>query len=230
MDPNDLPTETSRRDAALAIAATVVQAAPFVGGMIGQILSEIPRDRQRRQEQFLRELAQAVEGLGEHLDAEFVRTEEFAVMTEEVIEKGSRRRELAKREYYAAALANTAIHARPPEVSRDRMIAVLEQLSLPHLRLLALIDQTVKSPREEDLGAPIGGSVKQTLQELLPDVPIEVVKMEWEDLESQHLMQPYPAGMMSGGGAWNLRGHITDFGRQFLQFIRLPYGDVHPPE
>lgn len=221
--------EQTARDAGLAAGAAALSLVPVVGGLLAQLINELPRDRARRQEQFLGRLATAVTDLGTRVDADFVRTEEFAAMTEEVVEKAARRREMEKRDYWAAALANTATHARPSEEMRDRMVATLERLRKPHLRLLKVITDTTRSPREEEMSMPLGGSVQQTLQELIPNVLIETLKMEWADLSAEQLVGGFPAGMMTGGGAWNLRGHLTDYGKRFLQFVTLPYTDVNPP-
>lgn len=208
----------SPRDTNLAAAGALAQVIPGAGGFIAELISNIPRDRQRRQQEFLEELARQLDEVRDRLDEEFVRSEEFAALTEEVIEKANRRREMDKRTYYAALLANTVTPARPSADERWRMLDVLERLRPEHLRLLSVAATTTD-------GAPADmytGGVDDVLRNVMPGVDLDAVHMAWGDLADLSILQAFPSGTMSRVGASNLAVRLTEFGRRFHAFIAPP--------
>ncbi len=153
--------------------------------------------------------------MSERIDDEFVRSEESATLTEEVLEKADRRRDLEKREHYAAALGNAATPSRPAEDERWRMLDALEQLRPGHLRLLSVVATTTD-------GAPpdlYAGGIDTVLANVMPDADSEAVRMAWGDLADLNILQSYPSGTASREGLTNLTVRLTDFGRRFHAFI-----------
>jgi hypothetical protein len=153
--------------------------------------------------------------VSERIDDEFVRSEESATLTEEVLEKADRRRDLEKREHYAAALGNAATPSRPAEDERWRMLDALEQLRPGHLRLLSVVATTTD-------GAPpdlYAGGIDTVLANVMPDADSEAVRMAWGDLADLNILQSYPSGTASREGLTNLTVRLTDFGRRFHAFI-----------
>lgn len=194
--------------------------------LLALLLDKIETNRQRRQGELLTSTHNALERVKERIDNDFVRSDEFEGLVEEVIEKGSRRKELDKRDYYASLLASAAQPGRPDANDLDRMIDVLERLRPPHLWLLGALLRDYPSP-PESYGMP--SSFEQEFKRAVPGVDIDQVKRDWRELEATGLVAGYPSGTMTQDGARNFRSRVTEFGRRFHQFVILPYTDVHPP-
>lgn len=202
-------------DVALDAVGTSVQLVPVVGGFMGSVVDRVRRKREDRQLDFWRHVAGAVEALGERMDADFARSVAFEEMVEEVVERTAHASEVAKRDYYAAALANAATGAWPDDAERQRLLDTLRDLRLSHLHLLATIEATTD-------GAPPGvsGSVEATFANVLPGVDLEAIKRDWADLARHDLVAGYPGGMMHREGITNLQQRLTPLGRRFCAFIR----------
>lgn len=203
------------------LAAGGLPGVSFVGWMMGKIRAS----RDDRTASLHRSMGAAINAVREHVDTEFVKSAEYEALTEEILEKGARRREIEKREFYAAAFANSALPERPAEAERYRMIDTLERLRAPHLWLLAALLREYRWP---DDGGGIGGGFEQEFKKAVPEADLAAVRLDWRDLEAAGLVQSFPSGMMTTEGARNFRARVTDLGRQFHQFVTLPYGDVHP--
>jgi hypothetical protein len=217
------------QDAAIAPWAEVAGAGLALAGggglgLVAYLYARIRDGRGERDAQLRAEMGKAIDSLRSDIDSAFVETDEFEALTEEILEKGARRRELNKREYYAAAFANSALPSRPSEAERYRLIDTLERLREAHLWLLAALLRDYTWP--DDSGSSSG--FEQEFKKAVPEANMEAVKLDWRDLEAVGLLAGFPSGMMSSGGARNFRARVTELGKRFHQFVVLPYADVHP--
>jgi hypothetical protein len=184
--------------------------------------------RERRQVETRQSIEAALESVKDEIDRDFVRTEEFAALAEEVAEKATRRREMEKREFYAAVVANSATPSRPTEEQRFRFITTLERLSESQLRLLSLFAAT---PGRTSVGGMEYSGVQTEIIAVMPEAESrwDEVMVDYRALEREGPLRGFPSGTMNASSASNLRSLLTDLGRQFHQFVVLPYSDVHPP-
>jgi hypothetical protein len=175
------------------------------------------RLRQRVVE-FVRKLNDAVAKIEDRLDRDFVQSDEFADLTEDVLESVARRAADGKRGFYAAALANTAAPSAPGEDERERMLDALEELRLSQLRLLAIVATTRSLPEGSNLYA---GGVEHNIMPRLEGVSQEEMRADWADLARLGILASYPSGTMSRQGIEDLTVRMTDFGRRFVDWISL---------
>ena len=96
------------------LAAGGVPGISFVGWMLGKIRAS----RDVRIASLYSAMGDAIDTVRSDIDVAFANSDEFEALTEEILEKGARRREVDKRQYYAAAFANSALPGRPPEAER----------------------------------------------------------------------------------------------------------------
>lgn len=210
--------EPVRSDVALDGVATGAQLVPVVGGFFGSVLDRVVRKRAMRQQAFWERIGRAVDELDGRLDVEFVASDGFDELVEDVLERLQSRQEMEKRDYYAAAITNAATGAWPDGVERARFMATLGDLRLSHLLLLATVERTTDgAPAEVSMGG-----VEVTLQAVLPGADLAQVRLDWGDLTRAGLLQSYPSGTMSRQGMTNLRVRLTELGLCFAEFIREP--------
>lgn len=227
-DRNDLSArvealdETPAADHALAVGLAGLNAIPVLGGVIATFVSEyVPRQKQRRLVSFVQDLAEKLEEERDRIDGEFVKSDEFAGLVEDVIDSAQQRRNVEKHRYYAALVAGSATHARPDEEERDRLLDALNRLRLPHLRLLHVIATTTEPPP----GMWAGG-VSHVVQSKM-SVSDEDLRERWGELAAANIVGGYPSGTMTAAGAGDLAGRLTPFGRRFVEFLRV--GAEEPP-
>lgn len=210
----DALDDTPAADHALAVGLAGLNAIPVLGGVIGTFISEyVPRQKQRRLVSFVQDLAAAFEAEQERIDEQFVRSEEFAGLVEDVIDSAQQRRNEEKHRYYAALVAGSATSARPAEEERDRLLAALDGLRLPPLRLLQVIATTTEPP--EGMWA---GGVSHVVQGKM-SISDEDLREQWGELAAANIVGAYPSGTMTAQGAGNLAARLTPFGRRFVDFL-----------
>jgi hypothetical protein len=218
-DP-DVLDDDSWRDNSLAVSLAGLNAVPVIGGAIATMISElVPRRKQERIVNFVKALREDLEADRARVDREFVRTDDFDRMVEDVLDRVQTVRNEDKLGYWAALLAGLSGSGRPESTERDRMINTLDRLAKPHLRLLHVIATTNEPPP----GLYAGG-VSATLTWKMPNVPEGEARTLWEELAREGLVDSYPSGVMTAQGAGNLSGRLTERGREFVRMLRLEAG------
>jgi hypothetical protein len=208
--------ETPLGDHAIAAGLAGLNAIPVLGGVIATFVSEyVPRQKQRRLVSFVQDLAEKLREEEDRIDREFVKSEEFAGLVEDVIDSAQQRRNVEKHRYYASLVAGSATHARPTEEERDRLLDALDRLRLPHLRLLHVIATTTEPPP----GMWAGG-VSHVVQSKM-EISDADLREQWGDLAAANIADSYPSGTMTAAGAGNLAVRLTPFGRRFVDFLHV---------
>lgn len=209
--------ETPALDDAISGSIVLINAIPVVGGVIGSFISEyVPRKKQARLVKFAQDLYREMEAESERIDREFIRTDEFEGLLEDVVDRVQTRKNEGKQQYWARLLAGSITTDRPPEGDRDRTIEALDGVRLSNLRLLHVIATTNEPPP----GLYAGG-ISATLEWKLPGVPIDDLRRDWDELAALRLVHPYTGGTMTAQGAGNLVGRLTPFGREFVDRLRV---------
>lgn len=220
--------ETPASDHVVAVTLAGLQAVPYVGGVIATFISEyVPRAKQRRLIGFVKDLARSFEAERDRIDQEFVRTQDFARMVEDVMDRVQAARNEEKIRYWASLLAGMATTARPGPTDSRRMIRMLDDLDLDHLRLLHVIATTTEGPPELYMGG-----VSQTLRWKMPDVSNDELRRLWNELAQAGVVQEYPSGIMTRESAGNLTLRLTPYGREVVRLLSLDAADHqigHPP-
>lgn len=230
MEPKGERHRPSARDGALATAAVIWSAVPVFGGPVAEVISRIPTDRQRRQDEYLRKLGSRVEALGASLDEDYVRSEDFAILAEEILEKVARRRELEKMDAWANALANAASGAWEGEDDLWRMVDILERLRPQHLHLLALLASIERHsdpvPWSKRDGSQ-GGSIEDRWREGFGE-PSPRMRDDWDDLQRDGLLFAWPIPI--DPQFTDLRASVTPLGERFIAFVADVVGQERRPE
>jgi hypothetical protein len=209
----------SVRDTTLAVGTAAVSLVPGLGSAIGTLISEfIPRRRQERMLEFVRELDKALGAVEQRVE-NAVLTDNVADLVEEVLERVVRASADGKRAYYAAAVANTLTAPDLDADLRERMMDALDAVRPSNLRLLAVIAENPPPPPGFNV---IMGGIYTYLQTVMPGIPEDQVRVDWGDLANLNITQGYPSGTMTQQGLTATRGRLTDFGRRFVAWIEPP--------
>ena len=92
------------------------------------------------------------------------------------------------------------------------MLDALDRLRPSHLRLLAV----VATP---ELYHGSAGGAETYLVDRLPDLPIDVLKLDWADLQREGMLDNYPAGMAVTPPPQLVAGMLKPYGRRFITFV-----------
>jgi len=223
-EAKDLQKQTARDHVVNVIKATV-SGIPVVGGPVASLMSDyIPNSRVERLEQFAKDLADDMTRVHDKLNVDYVRTDEYAFLVTRVFEDVARDYQEDKLRAYRNILVNGLrfdVRASIQEAYLNRV----ENLTPLHLQLLSCFvsdeDNAKKLPdATQSYGS--SGSIRNTLQILLPDFPRDQLAACAHDLDIQGITGNLASSlttMMTAHGAQELANRLTPFGRGFVDFI-----------
>jgi hypothetical protein len=203
-------------DHAMTAVYAGLQALPFGSVVVELLKAWIPRRKEERLLEFVQALGHHASSTSERLDAEFVRTEEFADRVEDIVDRVTQRRSQAKTDAFAGLLATTATHDRLPYDETERVTDVLDRLTTSQMVIVVeLVRRRQQGSRHMDKYRDLLAS--------LPERRFETFYDDCRALEAMRLTRAIP-----GGGFFNHRHGIrdesvglTDFGERFVDALRL---------
>jgi hypothetical protein len=215
MPKHEAPVQTSLV-VARATAVGLIGTIPIVGPVLGELVGAfIPDVRFRRVERLAEELKEKVTAIGDRLDADYVRREEFAVLFEDALERATQARNDQKTAAFAAFMAHSMTTDRPSLADRERYLDILDQLRPVHLQILAVL---AAGSGPEPASPPF--TVSQAAATALSGVLAKVEGADWQDLtdlERRGLTRPMAeSGLLI---ATNVRNTLLPLGKAFVDFV-----------
>ncbi|MCX6830138.1 MAG: hypothetical protein NT002_12810 [candidate division Zixibacteria bacterium] len=211
-----IPAEESG-DEALEIISFISSAVPYIGGPVSNIISgALTKRKLARIREFLLGLASDLKEFKSTVTEEYVKTDEFEELLETTLHKVAEERNEQKRQIFRSFLEEAIKSPGESYDEQRRFIHILEQLQDAHIALMKVIIQT---PDPNPPG--ITGSIGQTLQRRLPNIPREKIVELLSQLKDLRLaMLADPNMMLTPHGAEDLRSGLTDYGRRFLKYLK----------
>jgi len=173
------------------------------------------------------DLANDLNSLQDQVNQEFMRTEEFKDLFEDIYSKVSESRQQEKIDSYRAIFVNTVISDTPDYDEAAEIASLIEGWQPRHIVLLKILANPRRT--DEEMGNPVGEGVgnitsfNQILSKLLPD---------WDsDQIDRTLLELYDArihgvsstrGTISGRGIRHLEGILTKYGQLVVRYITNP--------
>ena len=226
--------ESSRRDHLRNVFTAAISGIPVVGGPIASLLSDyLPDWKKERVLRFIQELSDSIDSLKQQIPVEYVRTEEFAFLFEQVFERVVKDYRQEKLNAYRRFLVNACVRQDVRAAEKEYLLSLVDQLGTVHMLVLSLFWDPEAFARTHGVAPRENvymGSLKNTILEYLqpfhfdPDVISSAVR----DLDSMSLLnQVFDTlnTMMTAQGAASLRPRLTRFGTHFCEFA-LSEGDV----
>lgn len=209
----------------------LVQAIPYAGGALDTWLSGPATEAQRKRiEKFIADTSAHFGDLDEKvLDKEFLKSEEFFLLFQQVLIRASRTHDLEKVELLSKAFTRAAIN-NVDSISRDSMIDLIDHLSPAHILVLRTLVANEPSAHyvttDQASGHAIGGFMHASTEWIaqnhseLSDLPLDVI---CNDLSRFNLLNYEQVGSFRNdddviaGGARGYRPN--SFGRSLVSFL-----------
>ncbi len=189
---------------------------PTLGGAVSNHLSRISNERKfARVQDYLQILNSEISTLAKTISVDYVKTEEFEVLLEKSLQQIDLELSETKRATFAKFLAGATKIADETYEEKLRFLKIIEDLQTDHIKVIGAI---LESP---DPNPGSTGSIMQTLRKRLPKFTKGRMRDLLEQLDDLRLTKMGGAqAMMTGHGAENLEGHMTDLGRRFVAFLK----------
>lgn len=206
----------TRIEGALDIGAVAAGFTPIVGGAISSVLSGMSQTRKlNRVAGMLNELAGDLEEFRSEVSDEYVKTEDFEELLEQILRRAAEERNEEVRALYRKFLFR-AITA-PGDDYDDQLdvLRALEGIRAPHLAVLRALAETPSPEGHRKLM----GSPMQTLRGRtgLSDGEITDAVATLNSIRATKLSNL--SMMMTGQGSEALQSSLTAFGRKMLEYI-----------
>lgn len=210
-------------DNAVTAAKALVSAVPIVGGVIASLMSDLIKDSQeRRLLEFTKKVADELTRHNQRLNADFVKTEDFAHLWQLSFRKVSEERGQQKLEAYKNILVNSLI-LDVDTATIDEYVDVASRLGDIDLRVLsAFVSDASNQPAVGQLQNFPQGSLMQTLRALLPELDEGKIDRAILVLDGAGITNKVQQSLMTGmtgHGATQLESRLTAFGRSFVDFV-----------
>jgi hypothetical protein len=228
MDKQEQPIKSTPAESAGEIGAIALNAVPTVGGVLSDIAAKIIAKRQnRRLNVFLVNLAEDLQRLDDRVNKEFVQSDDFQDLAEDVFSKAAECRQQEKLEAFRAIFLNTIKSTHPHYEEAAEIADLINRWQARHVILMQILADPALADREMGGAVGSGGgittSINQIIRKLLPEWDDDQIDRTWSDLYDAKIHRtPGTKTMMSDMGIHQLDNRLTDFGKNVARYIRDP--------
>lgn len=229
MDNNCKPLKSDNLDATGKAVAIALNAVPGIGGVLSGIANEIISTRQnKRLNRFLIDLATDMTNLSERINKDFIKTEEFADLAEDIFSKATETRQQEKLDAFKAIFLNTVLIDHPNYDKAAEITELIQRWQPRHIVMLKILSDPQKADIERGCivgtrGGGYGTSFIAILRSLLPEWDEEQIDRTWQDLYDDKI---HTSGstrtMITDTGIRQLENRLTSYGKCIIKFITNP--------
>jgi len=221
----DKPIKATNGENAIKTISIALNAVPWVGGILSDVANFYITERQNnRLNDFLIDLGERLQALKDRINRDFVTTEEFKDLTEDIFSKASEARQKEKIEALRNIFINTLLSNKPDYNEVLEIIDLISQWQPRHIILLKILSNPMFADEQAGRVVGEGGglftSINKILRSLLPEWNEEQIERTWQDLYDAkiHRTQGNKA-MMTDSGIHQLGNRLTNFGIKVANYL-----------
>jgi hypothetical protein len=204
-----------------------VLASTAIGSGIASLLTDyIPSARALRLEEFAAQTAEDLRELADEIEADYIKTDNFAFMFEKCFRGVAENPQREKIEAFRGILINSAIRKDYSEEEKEYFVNLVNNLSALHIRILGFLHSPVEYLNAAGISQnQIQGGFRQFMPIAIPGVELDVIKSAFGDLHRFGLTntdQGIFSTMTASQGMQLLGSRVSEFGRRFMQFCISP--------
>jgi hypothetical protein len=224
--PQKLESHKRPKEHILNIIKAALSTAPFGGGIASLMTDYIPSMKEKRLEEFVREIAADLKSLQERIDEETIQTDEFAFVLERCFRGAAEHYQSEKLQAFRGILMNSAVGSGVTSDEGEYYLNVVERLSALHLRILGFLSDpksyllAQQIPKEQ-----IRGGFSNFMPVAIPGVDLEAIKSAFGDLYQFGFLNTDKSmfnTMTASQGLDLLGDRLTEAGHRFVAFCKTP--------
>jgi len=228
MNEQNQPIKSTPGEATGEVVAIALNAVPIVGGVLSGIAGKFIAKRQnRRLNKSLVTLAEQIQELHDRINTDFIQTDEFQDLAEDIFSKMAESRQQEKLDAFRSIFLNTILSTRPSYDEAAEIADLVNRWQARHVILLRILANPVAADAEMNNAVGPGGgistSISQIIGKLLPDWDDDQIDRTWKDLHDDHIHRTSGTKtMMTDRGIHQLENRLTDFGQKVAKYISDP--------
>ncbi len=228
MTADDHPLDATGGEKAGEVVAIALNAVPIAGGVMADIAGAIISKRQnRRLNLFLVSLAKNLKDLESRVNTEFLQTDDFQDLAEDLFSKAAETRQQEKLDAFRAIFVNTVLSSNPSYDEAEEIADLVNNWQARHIILMHILADPIAADKQMgNVVGPGGGlttSISSILHKLLPAWDDNQIDRTWMDLHDAQMHRiPGTKNVMHGRGINQLQNRLTDFGAKVARFLVIP--------
>ncbi len=226
--PEQLKKVASSRSAEhiLNVLKAGLATTPFCGGIASLISDYIPSGKQRRLEEFAKQIANDLTELQDRVDEAQILSDQFAFLFEKCFRGVAENYQFEKLDAFRGILLNAALGTDLSEEEEEYFLNLVNTLSVLHIRILRFMTDPPTYLKVNDIPPEsIQGGFSDFFPVAIPGIDLEVIKSAFDDLYQYGLINTDKhifATMTSAQGLSLLGNRVTEMGRKFIEFCTRP--------
>jgi hypothetical protein len=218
--------ETSAGQMAATNLRAVIAMIPFVGGAFSTLATElIPNWKLQRLNRFVAALKVDLEALGNRIDIQYLKKEEFGYILEKTFRAVVLNYQDEKLGALRNVLLNSMVRTDIKQDVKEYLLHLTESLDTLHMRFLALLRNPSEYYRNKQLQDNPHGSMMTELRKCFPELADGTMRAVWNDLYNYGIVSVTP-NLLGAGispiGSEALVGRLSEFGKLLVDFIGSP--------
>ncbi len=231
MSPDEKVQNLSKwalKEHAKNIIVAAISGIPVIGGPLSSLLSEyLPDWKVKKILKFIADLSVEIKSLEDKIDKDYLLKEDFAYLFETVFLRVLREYRIDKIEALKTFLINACVRSDVSNDLKEYFLSLTDRLESVHMHLLSLFWNQNQFANKYGVKPPnyiTTGSLRQTISTYVK--PLDYKESLWEsavrDLDQMGLFNSVSSAlrtMMTPQGATELKGRMTELGKQFCGFV-----------
>lgn len=228
MDVDIRRLDTTSVEQAGEFAAIALNAVPVAGGVLAAIATSIVSKRQnRRLNQFLVDLADDLGNFQDRVNADFLQTDEFQDLAEDIFAKAAETRQQEKLDAFRAIFVNTVLSTHPDYDEAAEIAGLVNGWQARHVILIRILANPIAADRQMGDAVGRGGglttSISSIFHRLLPEWDDDQIDRTWQELYDAQIHRTSGTKiMLSDQGIHQLENRLSDFGVRVARYLTLP--------
>ncbi|MDX8352436.1 hypothetical protein [Cognatiyoonia sp. IB215182] len=224
--PQKLESHKKPKEHLLNVIKAALSTAPFGGGIASLMTDYIPSMKERRLEEFVREIAADLKALQDRIDEDTIQTDEFAFVLERCFRGAAEHYQSEKLQAFRGILMNSAVGSEVEADEGEYYLNVVERLSALHLRILAFLSDPKSYLLSQQIPEErIRGGLSNFMPVAIPGVDLEAIRSAFGDLYQFGFLNTDKSmfnTMTTSQGLELLGDRLTEAGRRFVVFCKTP--------
>ena len=230
MSSDQGPLAATRREKTGKAIAIALNAVPIGGGVMSDVASTLIANRQsRRLNNFLSKLADDFNRLESLLNDEFMKSEDFEDLVEDVFTKASDARRQEKLDAFRAIFMNACIDESPSYNEIEEIIVLVSSWQVRHILLLKAFANPNAARLESLVFKPLPSEpepwveVGDVIRHLFPEWTDDQIQRTWSDLRDSRIIHDDQLGMLvMESERKNLANRLSTFGKIVARYLKSP--------
>lgn len=200
-----------------------------IGASISSLMTDyIPTSKFKRMVDFTEKIADDLKRLQDKIETDYITTDEFSYLFEQSYRGVAQNYHKEKIESFRGILLNSALYQDVVQEEKEFFLNLLDGLSIVHLKILKFMafpeDYLVENGISQH---KISGGFRDIFRTVLPEFgqDISIIELAFENLFQSDLIDTDKSifqGTTSAQGMQLLGNRVSDLGRRFIKFCKVP--------